>query len=331
MEPEQRSLRIGAAAVVCAVILRLMSSGAFAPLGRVLAQPEVAAFLMYLETGRVIRVPPPEEPPAVMEETQPPTEAIPEISAPCFAAEDAASVSIRYRCDYRPDIEALLLKPMTLELIGDGPRVLILHTHTTESYTKTPGQRYEESPKYRTLDGGYNMLSIGDKVAQVLEDAGIAVIHDRELHDYPSYNGSYSDSQEAIQRYLAEYPTISMVLDLHRDAIEDSSGMRLSTKATVDGQSSAQLMLVMGTDAGGLQHPNWQENLSVAVKLYVLLERSWPGICRPISLRTQRFNQNESTGAMLIEVGAAGNTQQEALVAAEALAKAILDLAGIPR
>ena len=170
------------------------------------------------------------------------------------------------------------------------------------------------------------MLSIGDRVAQILEAAGISVIHDRTLHDYPSYNGSYLDAREAMESYLAQYPSIRLVLDLHRDAAEDGDG-QMDTSAQVNGAESAQVMLVVGTDEGGLEHPQWQDNLSLALKLGVQLERLYPGICRPISLRTERFNQDLSAGALLIEVGAAGNTHAEALTAAEALAQAIAALA----
>jgi stage II sporulation protein P len=98
------------------------------------------------------------------------------------------------------------------------------------------------------------------------------------------------------------------------------------TSATVGGQHSAQLMMVVGTDAGGNLHPNWQENLSLALKLTVLLEQENPGICRPINLRSERFNMDLTHGSLLVEVGAAGNTREEALIAANALAQAVLAL-----
>ena len=169
------------------------------------------------------------------------------------------------------------------------------------------------------------MLSIGDEVARILGENGITAYHDRTLHDHPSYTGAYSHARTTTRELLERYPTIRLVLDLHRDALETGKS-QLRTHAVVRGEDSAQLMLVMGTDAGGLEHEHWEENLSLALKLQLQLERRSPGITRPINLRSQRFNQDLSTGALLVEVGAAGNTRQEALVAARELAMAIVDL-----
>ena len=94
----------------------------------------------------------------------------------------------------------------------------------------------------------------------------------------------------------------------------------------MDGAASAQIMFVVGTNGTGLKHPNWKENLALALKLQVQMERIASGICRNINLRGQRFNQDKSPGALLVEVGAAGNTREEALRAVEVLAQAILDL-----
>ena len=211
------------------------------------------------------------------------------------------------------------------DLSGSEPTVLILHTHTTESYTKT-GEDYLESSAYRTLDESYNMLSVGDVLVRVLEENGIRVIHDRTLHDYPSYNGSYAHARKTIAGYLEKYPSIQLVLDLHRDASGDIRN-QLKTQATVDGEPSAQLMLVMATGSAGLHHPNWQTNLALGLKLQLQLERIAPGITRPMDLRGQRFNQDMTTGSLLVEVGAAGNTHAEAIRAAQVLGRAIVALA----
>ena len=170
------------------------------------------------------------------------------------------------------------------------------------------------------------MLAVGQRVAELLEEAGICVIHDRTVHDYPSYNGAYNHARKQTEAYLQEYPSIQLILDLHRDAMEDSNGQQISTTVDIDGKTSAQLMMVVGTNAGGLYHPDWEKNMALAAKLHAQLEKTYPGICRPISFRSQRFNQDLSAGAMLIEVGAAGNNRQEALAAAEILAQAILGL-----
>ena len=329
MESDKRSLRVGTAVILCAVVLRLLSNSALQPVFRALDNPNLISFLMYLETGRKISAASltsesPEDS-SVPSDTTVPTSGQAQ-AIPAFTAGDLECLSIRYDGDYRPDLAPLLEAPLDWALADGQPRVLILHTHATESYTPSPGEDYPETSDYRTLDEGYNMLSIGDRVAQILEAAGISVIHDRTLHDYPSYNGSYLDAREAMESYLEQYPSIRLVLDLHRDAAEDGDG-QMDTSAQVNGAESAQVMLVVGTDEGGLEHPQWQDNLSLALKLGVQLERLYPGICRPISLRTERFNQDLSAGALLIEVGAAGNTHAEALTAAEALAQAIAALA----
>ena len=126
---------------------------------------------------------------------------------------------------------------------------------------------------------------------------------------------------------MEKYPTIRLVLDLHRDAIADSGGKQLGYTVAVDGEKVARMMLVVGTDASGKNHPNWEENMAMAVKLHAQLEKTAPGVCRPISFRRQRFNQDLSTGAVIVEVGAAGNTRQEALLAAEVLADGIVAIA----
>ena len=250
--------------------------------------------------------------------TQPPRQPEAVIS---FSKEELQYVRLNYRCDYRPDLEALLTAPLNLP--GDPAKktVLILHTHGSESFSGD----YEMVESYRTLDDTLNMIAIGDEVARILELSGIRVLHDRNIYDYPDYSGAYSAARKSIKAYLQENPEICLVLDLHRDAGVGDYGS-LITSSTVGGQKSAQLMLVAGTDGSGKLHPNWQQNLSLAMKLSVLLEQANPGITRPIELREQRFNMDLSTGSLLVEVGAAGNTLEEAKIAANALALAVLEL-----
>ena len=331
MEQERRSIQIGLVAIACAVFFRLVSVGAFDPVVKLLSRQEVASFLLYMETGRVVRTASASELVGPVTETTAatePSQAQPvETANPTFTAQDAQLVDISNFSDYRVDVPAMLQSPLSWDLTQDTPTVLILHSHATESYTQTPENSYAASSGYRTLDEQHNMIRIGARVAEILEAGGIRVIHDRTLHDHPSYNDSYSNARDTIQAYLDQYPTIRMVLDIHRDASDQSSSAQLKTQATVNGQASAQLMMVVGTNAGGLNHPDWPENMALAVKLHAHLEKAWPGICRPISFRAQRFNQDLSTGALLIEVGAAGNTLEEALTAADVLAQGLLELA----
>ena len=324
MDQHQRTQRFGAAVIAWALVLRLYAAGALETVVTWLTQPNITAFVTYLETGRYVRFSASQ---GVFLDFSPesaapflPTEA----ARPVFAPEDTSLTDLYYACDLRPDIQTLLEEPLDWDLADGKPAVLILHTHTTESYTQLH-ENYVETSDYRTLDEGYNMLSIGQRVQEILEENGIVVIQDRQLHDYPSYNGSYTDARKSIRQFLAENPTIRLVLDLHRDATDGENG-QLRTVATLGSETSAQLMLVMGTNAGGQTHPDWEQNLSLALKLQAQLERQTPGITRPTILRAQRFNQDLSPGALLVEVGAAGNSHAEALLAAEELAKAIVAL-----
>ncbi len=316
MDPLSRARRVGLTAIACALLLRLSCTDLPEKIGNFLNDPHIAQFLIYLETGRDVRFSPSlgafspgfvESPPPSLPE---PTEAEPE---------KTPRIDVFYDCDVRPDLDALLERSVKLDLYGQGPRVLILHTHGTESYTRKE-EDYRETSPWRTLAEEYNMLSIGDHLAGLLEQAGIEVIQDRTLHDYPSYNGSYVHARKSIRAYLKEYPTIRLVLDLHRDASGGEEQLR--TTASVDGADTAQLMLVLGTN-----HDAFEENLSLALQLHARLEAQAPGIMRPLQLRSQRFNQDLSPGALLIEVGAAGNSHAEAIGAAEQLAKAIRALA----
>ena len=323
---EQKVLRTGALVVACAIILRLLSgaAGSFA----VRMSPKLVSFILFMQTGRVVRLgnisfsPPPTEQTEETEATEPPPT---EPEKPVFSPQDAAAITIAAGFSYSADLPALMAKPLSWDLTGDEPKVLIVHTHGSESFL--PTKDYQETTPYHTLNTDYNMVSVGDLVANKLKAAGISVLHDRSLHDEPSYNAAYNNSRKSVQEYLAEYPSICLVLDLHRDSIEDEAGNQVAQTVFSQGATVAPLMLVVGTDCGGLHHPRWQENLSLALKLQLQLEDICPGICRNINLRTQRFNQDLSPGAMLVEVGASGNTRQEALRAAEILAQGILSLA----
>ena len=315
---EQKAIQTGAAVLVLALLLRLMGTwdkGA----------EEVSRTLLFFSSGRSVveTVPEPTETEPTEESVS--AEAVEEAFAvPVFGESEEAFVQVS--ADWEVDTLSLLEAPLSWDLKQEVPTVLILHTHATESYEKEGS--YTETSPYRTLDTAYNMVSIGDRVAELLEAGGIRVIHDTTLHDYPSYNDAYGNARQAITDMLAEYPSLCLVLDLHRDAAEDASGNQKVSSVTIDGRSTANLMLVMGSDKGSLSYPNWEENLSLAVKLQAQLEQSHPGLCRPVKLVSSRYNQDLSTGALLVEVGTAGNTHAEALAAAEYLAQGILALAG---
>ena len=324
MDIEKWSIRVGAAALLFAVLFRLGSDGAFKTAAQALATPESVAVMMFLESGRVVRNPPVETPQDTESaETSPPPEQEEPVQA-VFAPAEAKLVEVNSYCGYEADVSALLQQPLSWQLQKNEPTVLIVHSHGSESYEKT--DKYEDSSAYRTLNTDYNMISIGAELKRILEAGGVQVIHDTQMHDQPSYSASYGQSRKSIKKYLQEYPSICLVLDLHRDALENKDGKQLAVRAKHDGKTVAQLMLVVGTDVR-LSHPAWPENMSLAVKMHALLEKNFPGICRPISFRSQRFNQDLSPGALLVEVGAAGNTHQEALAAVQVLGQTVLELA----
>lgn len=333
MKLEEKCLRWIGIVVAVSVAIRLLSGSAGAQLGKLLTAPQTAAALLFLETGRHFypAVPttepestPPEDPTSAPEETTQPQETTLSPELPVFAPADSALVSVNSRWQYDADITALLAAPLSWDLTGGEPKVLIFHSHATESYRNT--ENYTQTAPYRTLSRDYNMVSVGAHLKEILEDAGIGVIHDTTLYDHPSYNDSYGNARQGVQELLDQYPTVELVLDLHRDSLTDNSGEELSTRIDTPTGSAARIMMVVGTDANGLSHPLWQQNLSLAVKLHARLEQNTPGICRPINLRRERFNQDLSTGALIVEIGSAGNHRQEALLAAELLGNAIIDL-----
>ena len=205
----------------------------------------------------------------------------------------------------------------------EGPQVLIVHTHGSEAYTMPPGQAYEPSGDCRTIDNRFNVVRVGDEIARTLEEAGLTVLHDDTLHDYPEYSGAYGRSLETVERYLAEYPTIRFVLDVHRDAISDGDGSPYKVISSVDGRSAAQMSFVIGTDGGGLEHPQWRENLKFAAAVQQELTERYPTLMRPITVRNSRYNQHTTTGSLLVEMGAAGNSLDEALLSARLLGEAL--------
>jgi len=309
---EKKVLQFGALIIAVALILRLIANQ-WAPVEEPVKFGQV---ILFLQTGRVIRNPPTTEPSLAPPEL--PQEA-PAIKA-VFSESDQSLVELRNTSDKSADVSAALLEDLTWDLYETQPTVLIVHSHGSESYQKT--EDYIESASYRTLNTDYNMISIGDQLAQELESAGIRVIHDRTMYDVPSYNDAYVQARTGIQAHLKENPSICLVLDLHRDAATDANGNQIGyTVSTAEGDS-AKLMLVLGTN-----HDGWQDNLSLATKLHVQLEKKVPGICRPINVRAQRYNQDLCPGSVLVEVGATGNSRQEALLAAKLLANAIISLA----
>ena len=182
------------------------------------------------------------------------------------------------------------------------------------------GEEYVPSDDHRTLDERYNVVRVGDEIARVLEDAGVGVVHDRTLHDYPSYSGAYDRSLATVKNWREKYPSITYVFDVHRDALEGSDGEQYKLLCAEE-PNAAQLEFVIGSDGGGTEHPLWRENLKLACAVQSTLLKGYPTLMRPITIRNSRYNQHVTTGTLLIEVGAAGNSLEEALNAARLFAQ----------
>ena len=223
------------------------------------------------------------------------------------------------------DIQAPFAAALSAE--ETGPQILIVHTHGSEAYTPADAQGVVWSGDHRTTDSRYNVVKIGDEMADVFSAAGISVLHDRTLYDYPSYTGAYDRSLAAIQSYLIQYPSIRFVLDVHRDAVADAQGNQYKVISAIDDKTAAaQLTLVIGSDGSGLEHPDWMENLKLAVAIQEEALEDYPTLMRPILLRNTRYNQHVTTGSLLVEVGAAGNAPEEAALAGKLFAECMVQV-----
>lgn len=231
-------------------------------------------------------------------------------------------ISINNETKYKLDSTTLTdgKKPFETD---SSPQVLIVHTHTTESYCPTENINYTFTSEDRTTDTNYNMVRIGREVADELKTRGIGVIHITDLYDYPEYDSSYSRSCKAVEQALEKYPSIKIVLDLHRDAITTEDGEKTKVVTQINGETVAQVMVVVGTDELGLKHDNWETNLKYAVNLQREFLKINETFARPINLRTSRFNGHTAPGAVIIEVGAAGNNMEEALASCKYIAEAV--------
>ena len=214
------------------------------------------------------------------------------------------------------DANALANEKLHIKMSNDGPQVLIIHTHTTESFVGAADSGD------RNTDRSKNMVAVGEVFKKVLEEAGIQTIHDTTVHDYPSYNGAYTRSKVTVKSNMEKYPSIKVVLDVHRDGIVRGDGTKVKVKTDMEGKGVAQCMFVIGTNTQ-LKHDNWRDNMRFACILQKYANEHFPGLMRPIMLRKERFNQQISTGAIIVEVGSNGNSLEEAKLGAEYIAKTI--------
>jgi stage II sporulation protein P len=217
------------------------------------------------------------------------------------------------------DLAAELAQPPALMASSgtDAPQVLIYHTHTTESYDCVA----------RTSDLSKTVCAVGDAIAAALEEAGVKTIHDTTVHDSPAYDGSYDRSRETMEKDLAQYPSIRVTLDIHRDAMHRDDGTMLKPTAVVNGQKAAQVMILAGCDDdGSLGFPDWEQNLRLALRLQQSLAQTAPGLARPLDFCARRYNENLTPGSLLIEVGTDANTLSEAVYSGTLLGRSLAGL-----
>lgn len=217
------------------------------------------------------------------------------------------------------DIETVLKKKPDIKIKKNkNPQVLILHTHTSEAYANKFTGSFESSFRSRGQKESENIISLGNIVEAALKKAGIGVVHDKTYHDYPEYTGAYSRAKDTIKKNLKKYPSIQVVLDLHRDAIIQSSGSRIKPTAVINKKKAAQIMIISGCDdEGKLGFKDWELNMRFAVRLQKTMADTYPTLARPINFAPRQYNMNLTHGSLLVEFGTDVNTLDEATYSAQ--------------
>ena len=210
----------------------------------------------------------------------------------------------------------------------DGtPQVLIIHTHATEKYLDGDVGYYIKGAASHTTDNTKNVVRVGAEIKKQLDAAGIVTVQDTTQHDYPSYGGSYERSAETIKKYLDKYPSIQVVLDVHRDAITKDGGVKTKPTAEINGKKAAQIMICAGCQEGAVSgFENWMENMRLALRLQRQCETDYPGLNRSIYFIGKKYNEYLLPGSLLIEMGSEANTLEEASYSGELLGKALVEV-----
>lgn len=273
------------------------------------------------DTSSTVSLPDPPSKPAVPAAS--PGQAVGKIVEQFMSPYNAAlaydKVYIKNRTSLSIDLKSEMAAPISLKINKSSePEVLIVHTHATECYMYETRDYYTKDDATRSTDNSRNMVYIGEIIAARLKAAGISVIHDTTQHDNPSYTGSYANAEKTIQDYLKKYPSIKVVLDVHRDSVALNDTDKVRPVVTIDGKRAAQVMLVMGCEDGTVTgFPNWRENFRLACQYQKLLETDYPGLARTMTFAAKKYNEHLTTGSMLLEVGTETNTYEEAAYAAQ--------------
>ena len=224
------------------------------------------------------------------------------------------NVKIKNQTDYQ-----LTQEMMTPDITIENKNIILFHTHSCESYTPSEAYPYTQTGNFRTTDLNFTVTRVGTELENYLKQYNYNVVHNTDYHDYPAYNGSYTKSLKTVENILQTTPS-DIIIDIHRDAIGSRSDYAPIVKIG-DVDVAAQLMFVIGTNNGGLWHPNWNQNLKFAIKIQEKAEEMYPGLFKPIMLTTSRYNQHTGKYASIIEVGATGNTLEQCLTSMKYLAK----------
>ena len=240
------------------------------------------------------------------------------------ACDSYGIIDVNNKTDEDIDIKAILNTAPSLGTVTkEAPYILIYHTHTTEGYELLDQGWYSDQYVSRTTDESKNMVRVGDELARVLEEAGYKVIHDRNIYD-KAYNGAYDRSRITVEKYLKQYPSIKITLDVHRDAIEYDNGTKCKPTALINGRKAAQVMIITGCEGDGVTgFTQWKENLTFALHLQNTAQESFEGLMRPVFFCNRKYNMNVTPCSLLLEFGTDANTLQEAVYSAQLIGKGL--------
>ncbi len=227
---------------------------------------------------------------------------------------------------YKPDIRSLLEQDSDL-IIRDKkkPAVLVYHSHTTEAYSLLDTGYYISSDA-RSKSPDRNVVRVGAELVKELEKAGFTVIHDKKIHD-ENYTKSYENSRKTVEKYLEEYPSIEVTIDLHRDDITYSNKTKVKPTAKINGKKAARMMLISGCEYGLVKNfPDWEYNLRFDLQIQKKVNELYPEVMRPILFSQRKYNMYETHNSFLLEVGTDANTLDEACYSARLFGKALGEL-----
>lgn len=214
------------------------------------------------------------------------------------------------------DLDFKTLATSNITLTKKSDKILLYNTHTSESYANSENYKFEYSGARRTLDANYNMLSVAKKFKENLDSKSFEVIHDTTPHDYGTYTSSYARSRITVKSALATMGNAGIIIDVHRDATSD---LDYRPVVNINGVQVAQCMLVMGVGSDVTNNPYAEDNLKLAFKIQQIADEVYPGLFKPMIIRNSIYNQDLNKYSLLIEVGASGNTLEEAYLATRCL------------